>query len=131
MHRQANRIMMNRLFLTLLTSLAFVLSPPATAQAQKPTPAVTAPSAQPWLYEGSDIPVDKSWTFGTLSNGLRYAVKRNDVPAGQVSIRVRIDAGALYEEDNEQGYAHLLEHLAFRGSEYVPDGADHADANGV
>ncbi|NJM50168.1 MAG: insulinase family protein [Sphingomonadales bacterium] len=76
----------------------------------------------PWLYKGSDIPVDESWTFGTLSNGLRYAVKNNDVPAKQMSIRVRIDAGSLHEQDAEQGFAHLIEHLAFRGSTHVPDG---------
>lgn len=76
----------------------------------------------PWLYKGSDVPVDKSWTFGVLDNGLRYAVKKNDVPQGQIAIRVRIDAGSLYEEDHERGYAHLIEHLAFRGSEFVPDG---------
>jgi len=76
----------------------------------------------PWLYENSDIPVDKSWTFGVLDNGLRYAVKRNTVPVGQVSIRVRIDAGSLHENENELGYAHLVEHLAFRGSTYVKDG---------
>jgi len=57
-----------------------------------------------------------------LDNGLKYAVKKNVVPQGQISIRVRIDAGALHEEDDEQGFAHLLEHLAFRGSEFVPDG---------
>lgn len=76
----------------------------------------------PWLYENSDVPVDKSWTFGVLPNGLKYAVKQNNVPAAQVAIRVRIDAGSLYEKDSERGYAHLLEHLSFRGSEYVPDG---------
>jgi zinc protease len=80
----------------------------------------TAPT--PWLYEGSDVPVDTSWTFGTLPNGVRYAVKRNIVPAGQVSIRVRIDAGALHENDDERGFAHLIEHLSFRGSTFVPDG---------
>ena len=31
----------------------------------------------PWLYKGSDVPVDKSWTFGELKNGLRYAVKKD------------------------------------------------------
>ncbi len=77
---------------------------------------------QPWLYKGSDIPVDSSWTFGTLENGLRYAVKKNDVPAGQVSVRVAIDAGSLNEAEDEQGFAHLIEHLSFRGSTYVPDG---------
>jgi zinc protease len=76
----------------------------------------------PWLYENSNIPVDKAWTFGVLDNGVRYAVRRNGVPPGQVSVRVRIDAGSLMEEDDEQGFAHLLEHLTFRGSKYVPDG---------
>ena len=76
----------------------------------------------PWLYQGSDVPVDKAWTFGELNNGVRYAVRRNGVPPGQVSIRVRIDAGSMMETDPEQGFAHLLEHLTFRGSKYVPDG---------
>jgi zinc protease len=76
----------------------------------------------PWLYQGSNVPVDKAWTFGELSNGVRYAVRRNGVPPGQVSIRVRIDAGSMMETDAEQGFAHLLEHLTFRGSKYVPDG---------
>jgi zinc protease len=106
--------------LILFAALA-ALQLPIAVSAQ--TPATAAAKAEtPWLYEGSDVPVDKSWTFGTLPNGLRYAVKRNVVPQGQVSIRVRIDAGALHEEDSEQGFAHLIEHLAFRGSEFVPDG---------
>ena len=96
-----------------------------SAYAQQVTPITAgAPKAvkQPWLYEGSDVPVDDTWTFGELPNGLRYAVKKNDVPAGQVSIRVRIDAGALHENNEEQGFAHLIEHLSFRGSTFVPDG---------
>ncbi|WP_246218727.1 M16 family metallopeptidase [Parasphingorhabdus halotolerans] len=76
----------------------------------------------PWLYKGSDVPVDKSWTFGELKNGLRYAVKKNGVPPGQVSIRVRVDVGSLMEEEHERGFAHFMEHLTFRGSKYVPDG---------
>jgi zinc protease len=111
---------MKKLFL--LPTLALIaLSPAAYAEDAAPA-AEQSKSETPWLYEGSDVPVDTSWTFGKLPNGLKYAVKKNVVPAGQVSIRVRIDAGALYEEDSELGFAHLLEHLSFRGSEYVPDG---------
>ncbi len=112
--------------LLLLPALALIATPCfAKARPAKPSPVAEAaakPAEIPWLYEGSDVPVDTSWTFGKLENGLRYAVKRNVVPARQVSIRVRIDAGALHEEDDEQGFAHLIEHLTFRGSEYVPDG---------
>jgi len=99
----------------LLTTSAHAQSAPAAATASKPI-------KQPWLYEGSDVPVDDTWTFGELPNGVRYAVKRNDVPAGQVSIRVRIDAGALHENNEEAGFAHLIEHLSFRGLTHVPAG---------
>ncbi len=79
-------------------------------------------SEVPWLYENSDVPVDRSWTFGVLDNGVRYAVKKNSAPPGAVSVRVRVDAGSLMEEESEQGFAHLLEHLAFSSSEHVPPG---------
>ena len=75
-----------------------------------------------WLYVGSDIPRDTAWRFGALPNGVRYAVRRNGVPPGQVSIRVRMDVGSMFETDKERGFAHLLEHLTFRGSEHIPDG---------
>ena len=77
----------------------------------------------PWLYRGGDIPVDPQWIFGELDNGLRYAVRENGVPPGQVSIRVRIDAGSLHESESELGYAHLIEHLTFRESKYLAEGA--------
>jgi len=74
-----------------------------------------------WLYRGSDIARDPAWHFGTLPNGLRYAVRRNALPAGQVSIRVRIDAGSLHEAENERGWAHFVEHMLFKGTEAYPD----------
>src|SRR3546814_2233891 len=69
-----------------------------------------------------DVPVDTAWLFGELDNGLRYAIRHNGVPPGQVSIRVRVDVGSLMEQDSELGFAHFLEHLTFRGYKYVPDG---------
>ncbi|MET0309037.1 MAG: insulinase family protein [Sphingomonas sp.] len=103
-----------------------LLSPALPAQAQTAT-AQSAPrpvqtADDPWLYKGSDLVHDDQWKFGRLSNGVRYAVRKNGVPPGQVSIRVRIDAGSLMEKDSERGFAHLIEHLTFRGSVYVPDG---------
>src|SRR4051812_46221690 len=69
-----------------------------------------------WFYRGSDIQPDPAWTFGTLPNGLCYAVRRNPLPAGQVSIRLRMDVGALMETDEERGWAHFIEHMVFRGT---------------
>lgn len=107
---------------------ALLLQPfanPAAAQRKRAVtvaPAKPATDNAPWLFKGSDIRPNPAWTFGTLPNGLRYAVRKNGVPPGQVAIRVRIDAGSLHEEDNERGFAHLLEHMSFRASEHVPDG---------
>lgn len=129
----------SRAFRVSVLSLLIGISIPAIVQSQQSQaqqslpqrvkPAVAAPAAPapavdttPWLYQGSDIPQDAAWSFGTLPNGLRYAVRKNGVPPGQVSIRVRVDAGSLNERDDERGFAHMIEHLSFRGSEYVPDG---------
>ena len=109
-----------------LSIIALLLSgaPLVAAPADTPQAAQGASQAQvrPWLYENSDVPIDPAWRFGTLSNGLRYAVRRNGVPPGQVSIRLRIDAGSLMERPDELGYAHYIEHLSMRGSRHVPDG---------
>ncbi|BDI61537.1 M16 family metallopeptidase [Qipengyuania nanhaisediminis] len=106
-------------------ALPVPLSAQDNAASPAPTPDIPAPRAlqaegeTPWLYEGSDVPVDSEWLFGEMENGLRYAVRRNGVPPGQIAVRVRVDAGSLHEEDAEQGFAHLLEHLLFRESKYL------------
>ena len=111
-----------RLFAWLLP-LLLVATQPLPAQQAKPAAAAAKGYARtPWIYQGSDIPQDKEWIFGRLSNGVRYAVRRNGVPPGQVSIRIRVDVGALHEQDSERGYAHLLEHLVFRQSRHLADG---------
>ncbi len=110
----------------LLALSVFAFAVPAIAQQ---TPAPTASGQRPiqtaddpWLYKNSDLVHDDAWKFGRLPNGVRYAVRKNGVPPGQVAVRVRIDAGSLMETDSERGFAHLLEHLSFRGSVHVPDG---------
>jgi zinc protease len=113
-----------------LTLLALLLSGSPLPLAAKTDPAAAPAAAagatqaqvRPWLYENSDVPIDTAWRFGTLPNGLRYAIRRNGVPPGQVSVRLRIDAGSLMEREDEQGYAHYMEHLSMRGSRHVPDG---------
>jgi zinc protease len=94
-----------------LLALVLLIAVPAAAQT----------GDADWLYRGSDIARDPEWRFGSLPNGLRYAVRRNALPAGQVSIRIRIDAGALHEEENERGWAHYVEHMLFRGTDSFPD----------
>jgi len=114
--------------LTLVLPLLVLAAPSLDAAKPKPrpqaaaTPAPAKPYTGPWLYRGSDVPQDKEWIFGELPNGLRYAVRRNGVPPGQVALRVRVDVGSLNETESERGYAHFLEHLVFRQSKYLADG---------
>ncbi len=82
-----------------------------------------APAAQPaWAHEVVQRAPDPAVRFGRLPNGLRYALQHNETPKDGVAMRMRIGAGSLQERDDEQGLAHFLEHMAFRGSVQVPDG---------
>ncbi|MDB5668900.1 MAG: insulinase family protein [Alphaproteobacteria bacterium] len=106
---------------TAALALLLILSPAAVTAQQAPESAPAPAQSPGWLYQGSDIPADPAWRFGTLPNGLRYVVRRNPRPERQVSIRVHIDAGSLNERPNELGWAHLVEHLAFRGTANFAD----------
>jgi zinc protease len=75
-----------------------------------------------WPQAHSDVKPDPDIVFGALPNGMRYAIRRQPNPAGQASVRLYIDAGALEETDAQQGLAHYLEHMAFEGSKAVPQG---------
>ena len=123
-----------RAFALVLPAFAMIATPAleaATAKGKKPVAVRKAPAAAPapkcdpsapWLYRCSDIPIDREWQFGELPNGVRYVVRKNGVPPGQVSIRIRMDVGSLYERDSESGFSHLLEHMVFRQSKYLGDG---------
>lgn len=111
----------------LLASAALVgllLGSPGFGQTASPTPtpaaAAAAQPSQRWAHEQSDVPADPSVRFGTLSNGLRYAIKRNATPPGQASLWLRIDAGSLQEQDDQLGLAHFMEHMAFNGTAEIP-----------
>ncbi len=75
-----------------------------------------------WPQAQSDVRADPDIRFGSLPNGMRYAIKRQAIPAGQAALRLRFDAGSLMETDAQQGLAHFLEHMAFEGSKAVPEG---------
>jgi len=101
-----------------LIAIASVLAVAAPALADD------APVKQPgrWAQDYLNRPADPAVRFGTLPNGLRYAIMHNDTPADGVAMRLRIGSGSLKERDDEQGLAHYLEHMAFRGSTNIADG---------
>jgi zinc protease len=97
----------------LLAAAALIAVP---VHAENPVP------AEPWAFEGSDVPVDPGFIFGSLPNGMRYVLRENHTPEDAVLVRLRIGSGSLEETDDERGLAHFLEHMAFNGSTHVPEG---------
>ena len=85
-------------------------------------PVARAPDGARLPADGSDLAADPAIRFGILPNGLRYAIERRTAPAGQVSVRLRLAVGAIHEGENQLGYAHLVEHMAFNGSQAIPEG---------
>ncbi len=66
------------------------------------------------------IELDKDVRTGKLESGLTYYIRHNDKPKGQADFYIRTDVGAIQEEDNQQGLAHFLEHMAFNGTKNLP-----------
>ena len=99
--------------------------PRDAASAATPSP-VAPPAAKlapgQWPQAVSDVAADPNIRFGSLPNGMRYAIIRNATPPGQASLRLRFDAGSLMETDAQQGLAHFLEHMAFNGSKGIAEG---------
>jgi len=68
------------------------------------------------------LPLDAAITTGTLPNGLKFYVRKNGRPEKRVSLRLAVKAGSLEEQDDQLGLAHLIEHMAFNGSEHFKSG---------
>lgn len=64
------------------------------------------------------VPVDKDVRIGHLDNGLTYYIRHNNFPEHVVSFYIAQKVGSINENDDQRGLAHLLEHLAFNGSEH-------------
>ncbi|MGL5544766.1 MAG: M16 family metallopeptidase [Cetobacterium sp.] len=58
----------------------------------------------------------ESLISGKLDNGLEYYILKNGKPENRASLNLVVKAGSLLEEDNQQGLAHFLEHMAFNGT---------------
>jgi|GEM_PF-5636863 len=60
---------------------------------------------------------DENLLVGELDNGLKYFVYPHSKPSNLISVRLRVNAGSLFEKEGEEGLAHFLEHMAFNGTE--------------
>jgi zinc protease len=68
------------------------------------------------------LPADPAIHIGTLANGVAYWVRPHATPPGKITFWMRVHTGSLNEDDGQEGLAHYLEHMAFKGTEHFPAG---------
>jgi len=66
------------------------------------------------------LPIDQSIKKGVLPNGMTYYIKSTDVVKDAASYYIIQNVGSVLENDDQQGLAHFLEHMAFNGTESFP-----------
>ena len=91
----------------LATCLSGLAQQPATTSTQ--SLALTAP-----------MPVDPEITIGKFANGMHYYIRRNKKPEKRAELRLVVKTGSILEDDDQQGMAHLVEHMAFNGTSHFP-----------
>ena len=82
--------------------------------------AISSLQAQDPYKPTEPIPMDTSVTYGKFANGLTYYLKVNHKPEKRAELRLVVRAGSVLEDDDQQGLAHLCEHMAFNGTKSYP-----------
>jgi len=105
-----------------LLQLAFLFAFVAICGAETASQALVHTGDAPWPLEHVALKQSPRVTEGRLENGLRYAIVSHASPPGRISLRLAVTAGSLNENDDERGYAHFVEHMAFNGTTHFPAG---------
>lgn len=66
------------------------------------------------------VPLDPNIRKGKLDNGLTYYIRANKEPRQRADFYIAQNVGAILENDNQNGLAHFLEHMAFNGTKNFP-----------
>jgi len=62
------------------------------------------------IPQDQSLPVDKAVITGTLENGIKYFIKKNQKPEKRAELRLFVNAGSVLENDDQLGLAHFVEH---------------------
>ena len=86
-----------------------------------------------FAQQAMPVPFDPNVRRGKLENGLTYYIRHNEKPAQRANFYIAQKVGSILEEDDQQGLAHFLEHMAFNGTKNFPGKAllNYMEHNGV
>ncbi len=76
--------------------------------------------AQTQLSLSDTLKTDSKILHGKFENGLTYYIRENKKPEKRAELRLVVKAGSVLEDDDQQGLAHLVEHMAFNGTKSFP-----------
>ena len=85
---------------------AFAIAAALLLTAVSPTFAAAPMPPSQWAQAHSDITADPDIRFGTLSNGMRYAIRKQSIPPGQAAVSRWNRTGSLMETDAQAGLSH-------------------------
>ncbi len=73
-------------------------------------------------FSSKNLKNDPKLISGKLDNGFSYLIYKNKQPENRVDLNMLVKVGSYYENDNEEGIAHFLEHMVFNGTtHFKPD----------
>jgi zinc protease len=67
------------------------------------------------------VPLSSDVMYGKLDNGLTYYIQKNSMPKERAMFYLVVNAGAINENEDQNGLAHFCEHMAFNGTKAFPD----------
>jgi zinc protease len=97
-----------------LRAATVILAACLLAAGQQPS----APAQSPALT--GSVPFDPEISIGKFANGMRYYIRANKKPEKRAELRLVVKTGSVLEDDDQQGMAHLVEHMAFNGTAHFP-----------
>lgn len=109
--------LLSRLHYRTLLPLAALLSLTASLHAQ-PVPDSALPKEAFTIALDQPAPASPKVKIGKLDNGIHYYIRANAEPKNRAELRLVVDAGSVLEDESQLGLAHMLEHMAFNGTEH-------------
>ena len=64
----------------------------------------------------NEVPICDSLRSGHLNSGVAYFIQPSECSDDVIELRLVVNVGSLNENDDEQGLAHFVEHLGFKGT---------------
>ncbi len=110
---------MKLLLRSFIATLALAACTPKTATdgTTHPGDAGKKPTVTPAKVDESPaLALDPAVQTGVLDNGLTYYIRKHRKPENRVLLWLAVNAGSVLEDDDQQGLAHFVEHMAFNGT---------------